>query len=454
MDGIKLTIIGGGSSYTPELADGIIRKYHNFPVRELVLVDITEGLDKVRIIEGLVERMFHKAGLEIRVWSTTDRRKALKDTDFVISQFRAGGLAARSKDEKIPLRHGLIGQETTGAGGFANALRTIPIALEICHDMEEICPEAWLINFTNPSGIVTEAVSRLTRVKCIGLCNVPINMINEVYRSLSCDPERVDCRFAGLNHLSFIGRLYVDGKDILADKKGFDLIQGSVVKNIGGSDIPLEYMKALGFIPSPYLKYFYLQRMMLEEEAESFRKNGTTRADEVIAVEAVLFEKYKDEGTDEKPLELTKRGGSLYSEAAISLMSSIYNDSGDIQVVNVMNHGSIPELPEDAVIETNCTINREGATPLLYGPLPASIAGLVYQVKAYERLTIEAAVEGSIEKALLALVNNPLVGDIDMAGELVEEIIAAHADYLGYLKARDSQRCGRMEDSYGLLSRN
>lgn len=435
MNSIKLTIIGGGSSYTPELADGIIRKYNSFPVRELVLVDITEGLDKVRIIERLLERMFHRAGLKIKVWSTTDRREALKDTDFVISQFRAGGLDARSKDEKIPLVLGLIGQETTGAGGFANALRTIPIALGICRDMEEICPDAWLINFTNPSGIVTEAINRFTKVKCIGLCNVPINMVHEVYKNLNCAPERVDCRFAGLNHLSFIGRLYVDGKDILADQKGFDLIQGSVVKNIGGSDIPMEYMKALGFIPSPYLKYFYLQRMMLKEEAETFQENGTTRADEVIAVETTLFDKYKDEGTDEKPLELTKRGGSLYSEAAISLMSSIYNDTGDIQVVNVMNLGSIPELPNDAVIETNCRINRDGATPLAYGSLPSSIAGLVYQVKAYERLTIEAAIEGNIEKAIIALVNNPLVGDIDMAGELVKEIIASHEEYLGYFNA-------------------
>ncbi len=430
MDAIKLTVIGGGSSYTPELADGIIKNYSTFPVKEIALVDVEEGREKVEIICSLLKRMFKKAGLPIAVYCTLDRRSALKGSHFVISQFRAGGLDARSGDEKIPLKYGIIGQETTGPGGFANALRTIPITLEICRDIEEICPDSWLINFTNPSGIVSEAVSKYSKVKCLGLCNVPINMEREVCTSLGLDKSKVQCRFAGLNHLSFIGRIFVDGRDILESRGGSRLIKNNVVKNIKGSEIPSEFVDALGFIPSPYLKYFYLESDMFKEEFEKYNAGGITRADEVKEVESVLFDKYRDVSLNEKPEELSKRGGALYSEAAVSLMNSIWNDASDIHVVNTTNRGCIPDLPRDAVIETNCVISRSGAEPLVYGPLPDAVKGLVQQVKAYERLTVEAAVEGSQTKAILALVNNPLVLDANKAQAIFADILRANAPYL------------------------
>lgn len=427
---MKLTVIGGGSSYTPELADGIIKSYNTFPVRELALVDIEAGRQKAEIICALLKRMFQKAGLPVNVYFTMDRPAALYAADFVISQFRVGGLAARSNDEKIPLKYGIIGQETTGPGGFANALRTIPQTLELCRDIEKICPDAWLINFTNPSGIVTEAAGRYTGVKCIGLCNVPINMEREIIKALGMDKKKVRCVFAGLNHLSFIGRLYVDGKELLSAKNGLPGMGGNIVQNIAGPQIPPEFINALGFIPSPYLKYFYLEREMLDEEMDKFRQTGKTRADEVRETEELLFQKYSDVTLNEKPEELMKRGGALYSEAAVSLMNSIWNDSREVHVVNTLNRGAIAGLPNDAVVETNCLIGRDGPVPLTYGALPAPVSGLIHAVKAYERLTIEAAVDGDAAKAVLALMNNPLVRDVNTARAVFGEILSANKEYL------------------------
>jgi 6-phospho-beta-glucosidase len=428
---MKLTVIGGGSSYTPELADGIIKNYKTFPVSELVLVDIEEGREKAEIICAFVKRMFLRAGLPVHVSVSLDRRSALTGSDFVVSQFRVGGLAARSSDEKIPLKYGVIGQETTGPGGFTNALRTIPKALELCRDIQDVCPEVWLINFTNPSGIITEAINRHTGVKCIGLCNVPINMEREICKALGMDKKQVHCHFAGLNHLSFIGKLYVNGNDMLQSKRGLPVIGESVVKNITGPNIPADVIEAFGLIPSPYLRYFYLERDMFKEEIEKYKQTGKTRADEVVETEAVLFEKYCDESLTEKPEELSKRGGALYSEAAVALMNSIWNDSGDMHVVNTPNRGAITDLPFDAVVETNCIIGKQGAMPLAYGPLPGQISGLVHQVKAYERLTIEAAVSGDAKKAVIALANNPLVRDVKTAKAMFTDLLMANMEHLG-----------------------
>jgi 6-phospho-beta-glucosidase len=426
---MKLTVIGGGSSYTPELADGIIKNYGTFPVTELALVDIEEGRQKAEIICALLERMFKRARLPVNVSVSLDRRRALSGADFVISQFRAGGLAARSKDEKIPLKYGVIGQETTGPGGFANALRTIPEVLALCRDIQQECPGAWLVNFTNPSGIITEAILSHTDVKCIGLCNVPINMEREICKALNMDRPRVRCMFAGLNHLSFIGKLFVDGQDVLLSGD-LPRIGERVVKNITGPEIPADVIDAFRLIPSPYLRYYYLERDMFEEEMEKYAQTGKTRADEVRETEAVLFEKYRDEALAEKPEELSKRGGSLYSEAAVALMNSIWNDSGEMHVVNTLNRGAITSLPYDAVVETNCIIGRHGATPLAYGPLPKQISGLVQHVKCYERLTIEAALSGDVKKAVIALASNPLVRDVKLAKALFEDILAENKEYL------------------------
>jgi 6-phospho-beta-glucosidase len=430
MEGLKIAIIGGGSSYTPELAEGIIKKRDTFPVRELALYDVESGREKAETICALIGRMFRRANVNINVSLTFDRKQVLGNADFVVCQFRVGGLRARSLDEKLPLKYGLIGQETTGPGGFAKALRTIPVILELCRDMQEICPDAWLINFTNPSGLVTQAILTHTNIKCIGLCNVPVNMERDVKNALGKDGENAHCVFAGINHLSFIGRVFVDGRDILKGPDSVWKLRGEGMKNIPDVQLPAELLDRLGFIPSSYLKYYFLEKQMIDEQFRRFMDTGKTRADDVMEIERELFKKYAEESLCEKPAELSKRGGSLYSEAAVSLMDSIYGDRGDIQVLNVQNGGCLPELHAESVIETNCVVRREGATPLSYGPLPPVIRGLVQHAKAYEKLVIEAAVEKSRTLALSALIANPLVHDAGAAINLFNDILDANRIYI------------------------
>ncbi|MBN2222945.1 MAG: 6-phospho-beta-glucosidase, partial [Vallitaleaceae bacterium] len=385
MKKLKIVVIGGGSSYTPELVEGIIKKQESLPVGEIVLVDILEGEEKIKINEGLVKRMFAHANLDTKIYASLDRRKALQGADFIMTQFRVGGLKARKLDEEIPLKYGMIGQETTGIGGFFKALRTIPVMMELCKEIEEICPDAWLINFTNPSGIITEVVSTRTKVKSIGLCNVPINMVYEAASLLGAEAQEVHCNFIGLNHLSFMNRCVYHGKDVLAQildqavqnsqevdeedqAEGTEKVEkAGLVKNINKISEADSLAKRLGFMLSPYLQYFYFENVMLAEEKENVRSGKGTRAEQVMRVEKDLFALYQKADLDRKPIELTKRGGSRYSEAAISLIDSIYNDRGDLQVVNTLNRGSITNLPELASVEVNCIINRHGASPVANG---------------------------------------------------------------------------------------
>ncbi|KUO77375.1 MAG: 6-phospho-beta-glucosidase [Clostridia bacterium BRH_c25] len=430
MKGIKIVVIGGGSSYTPELADGIIRKHPVLPVSEIVLVDINDGKEKCEINTALLKRMFAKADLNTRIHMTLDRGTALTGADFVITQFRVGGLEARAKDESIPVKYDMIGQETTGPGGFAKALRTIPVMLEICRDMEYLCPDAWLINFTNPSGIVTEAVLKHSGVKCIGLCNVPINMKRMLEEHLGADKSRLHCRFTGLNHLSVIKNVYLDGRDVLGEILESPIVKREIVSNIPSVDFSGDFLSSLGFIPSPYLRYYYFEKQLLAEEKEKLEQGHGTRAREVMEIEKKLFEMYQEEELDHKPAELSERGGALYSEAAVELIDSIWNNKSAIHIVNVPNGGAVPELPQDCIIETNCIVNREGAVPLTGGSLPEGIIGLIQHAKAYECLTIEAAVSGSKSKALAALINNPLVHDVPAAIKLLHELLEANNKYL------------------------
>lgn len=430
MKTIKLVVIGGGSSYTPELAEGLINKHEFLPVNEILLVDIKEGRAKAEINGALLKRMFAKAHMDVTVEVTLNRREALVGADFVLTQFRVGGLEARVKDERIPMKYDIIGQETTGPGGFAKALRTIPVILEICRDIEELCPHAWLINFTNPSGIVTEAIHKHAKVKCVGLCNVPINMERAIMKQLGVDGTRLHCRFVGLNHLSFITAVYFDGQNILKQILNSPAIKDEVVKNIPNVDWAGDFLDALGMIPSPYMRYFYFEKQMLADEKENVRLGIGTRADEVMEIEKKLFALYKQEDLEEKPEELAQRGGALYSEAAVSLMDSIWNNRSDLHVVNTLNRGSITDLPANCVIETNCVVNAEGAFPLTNGALPLQVRGLVQHVKAYEELTVTAAVSGDRSDALVALLNNPLVHDVETAKRLLEDLLEGHKPYL------------------------
>lgn len=425
---MKIAVIGGGSSYTPELMEGIINHKDSLPVTEVVLIDIPEGQEKVSINTAFAKRMAEKAGLPISVRYTLDRREGLKDASFVIAQIRVGGLDAREKDERIPLKYDVIGQETTGPGGFFKALRTIPVMLSICRDMEEVCKDAWLINFTNPSGIITEAILKNTKVKCIGLCNVSINMRYDAAERLSVSPDELDCRFIGLNHLSVMNHAYYQGKDRILDAVSVENTE-SVVKNIQKDAEMDAVAKELGCLLSPYMQYFYTEKEALQhEKMEAIGLTGT-RAAQVKEVEKNLFECYKDVNLREKPAALAKRGGARYSMAAICLIDSIYNDTNDVQVVDVFNNGIIPQLPDDVVIEVNCRIGRNGAAPLA-SDVPASVLGLIGQVKAYEEYTIEAAITGDRNKALIALLNNPLIHDVRDAKGILNELLEAHRAYL------------------------
>lgn len=425
---MKIAVIGGGSSYTPELMEGIINHKDSLPVTEVVLIDIPEGQEKVSINTAFAKRMAEKAGLPISVRYTLDRREGLKDASFVIAQIRVGGLDAREKDERIPLKYDVIGQETTGPGGFFKALRTIPVMLSICRDMEEVCKDAWLINFTNPSGIITEAILKNTKVKCIGLCNVSINMRYDAAERLSVSPDELDCRFIGLNHLSVMNHAYYQGKDRILDAVSVENTE-SVVKNIQKDAEMDAVAKELGYLLSPYMQYFYTEKEALQhEKMEAIGLTGT-RAAQVKEVEKNLFECYKDINLREKPAALAKRGGARYSMAAICLIDSIYNDTNDVQVVDVFNNGIIPQLPDDVVIEVNCRIGRNGAAPLA-SDVPASVLGLIGQVKAYEEYTIEAAITGDRNKALIALLNNPLIHDVRDAKGILNELLEAHRAYL------------------------
>ncbi|WP_252250843.1 6-phospho-beta-glucosidase [Clostridium sp. ZBS13] len=437
MKKLKIAIIGGGSSYTPEIIEGFIKREGELPVKEIYLVDIKDGEEKLNIVGNLAKRMIKKVGLDIKIILTLDRREALKDADFVTTQFRIGGLDARVRDERFPLKYDVLGQETVGPGGLAKALRTIPVILDICKDMKELCPNAYLINFTNPSGMVTEAVNKYTNIKCIGLCNVPIHMKMDIAKMLDVDTKDLFIEFVGLNHLVWGRKVWYKGEDIT--KKVIEGLKDGAsltMKNISDLKWPVEFLDALKMIPCPYHRYYYMTDRLLDEEKKSAQDGQLgTRAEQVKRVEKKLFELYKSENLDVKPTQLEKRGGAYYSDAAVSLISAIYNDKKEIHTVNIKNNGIIKGIPNDAIIETNCLIDKRGATPLaLTGDLEIKILGLIQSVKAYETLAVESAITGDKNTAIMALTNNPLILSIDKSIKLVNELIEINKCYLPQFK--------------------
>jgi 6-phospho-beta-glucosidase len=430
--GVKIVTIGGGSSYTPELVEGFIKRYDELPVRELWLVDIEAGKEKLEIVGDLAKRMVAKAGLPIEVHLTLNRRDALKGADFVTTQFRVGLLEARAKDERIPLKYNVIGQETNGPGGLFKGLRTIPVILEICKDIEELCPEAWLVNFTNPAGMVTEAILRYSNIKkVVGLCNVPIGMRMGIAQSLNVEPERVQVNFAGLNHMVYGLDTFVDGVSVQDQviEAMANPDNALTMKNISGLSWEPDFIRGLGVIPCGYHRYYYKTDEMLQEELEKAETEGT-RAEVVQRLEKELFELYKDETLDIKPPQLEKRGGAYYSDAACSLINSIYNDKRDIQPVNTLNNGAIASIPDDSAVEVNCVITKDGPKPISVGDLPIAVRGLVQQIKSFERVAAEAAVTGNYNTALLAMTINPLVPSDKLAKQILDEMLEAHKEHL------------------------
>ncbi|MFM2483307.1 6-phospho-beta-glucosidase [Celerinatantimonas sp. YJH-8] len=430
--GLKIAIIGAGSSYTPELIEGLIKRKDELPIRELWLVDIEEGWEKVTIIAGLTRRMLENNQLShIQVHVTLNRMEALTGADFICSQFRAGCLEGRIRDERISLKYGMIGQETNGLGGFANANRTIPIALEICKEIERYCPDAWLLNFTNPSGMVTEAILRYSHVKAIGLCNVPVILQKGIAKLLNADETKLIVQVAGLNHLIWVRKILDGGVDKLPEVLE-QVVAGNdplVPSNIPPFRWPADLIRSLGMIPCPYLRYYYISQDMMDQEVAEANREGT-RGEVVKAIEKRLFDIYRRPQQHEKPKELEQRGGQYYSEAACELMTSIYNDKRTIMHVNTRNNGTISGLPDHCTVEVSCVITKSGPLPLNVEPFEEDTLRLIQLMKQFESLTVEAAVTGNKELAHRALILNPIVNTGSILKSALDETIRENLDYM------------------------
>ncbi|MEP7032659.1 MAG: 6-phospho-beta-glucosidase [Actinomycetota bacterium] len=425
---MKVAVVGAGSTYTPELVEGFARRGDRLPMDELAMLDIAPG--RLEIVGGLASRMLAKVGWEGTLTLTADRDEALEGADFVVVQLRVGGNQARLVDETIPLEFGCIGQETTGPGGFAKGLRTVPVVLELAElTARRGAPGAWFVDFTNPTGMVTQALLDEGH-RAVGLCNVAIGFQREFARLFGADPERIQLDHVGLNHLSWERAILVDGVDRLPELlEAVDAPDGSpeyrsYLAELEG-EVPLELVRLLRAIPSYYLRYYYFTQRMLEEQ-----RGGHIRAKEVMEIEAGLLEMYKDPSLDIKPKLLEERGGAFYSEAAAMLIASLYDGEGDVQVVNARNDGAIPNLPHDDVVEISARVDRDGAHPLPTAALAPEMLGLVQAAKAYERLAIEAAKTGSRRAALAALMANPLVREYDVAVPLLDALLEANRGLL------------------------
>ena len=413
---MKLVIIGGGSSYTPELIDGLIKNYAAFPVREVCLMDIDEK--RLEVLAGMGQRMFHRCGLGVKVTHTSGQKRALEGADFVNCLIRVGGMDARINDERIPLSFRLVGQETTGPGGMMKALRTIPVMLRLAQDMTDICPQAWLINYTNPSGIIAEALGKHSRVKYVSLCSGPNAWMGEIVRRMGVEPERANVDWIGLNHLGFAVRVYLDGVDVTPQ---------AIQAVAGHWQVDSEWIQALGAIPASYLRYFYHPGLVVDEA----RNPGSqTRGEQVKAIEAVLLAQYADPSLDRKPDLLRKRGGGGYADTAFAAMLAIHENRGERQIVQALNRGAVEGLPPDASVEIACLVDRLGPHPIHFGEIPLPIRGLIQSVKAYESLTVAAAFEGSRRLATQALMAHPLVPSWEVAKPLLERLLEANRPWL------------------------
>ena len=429
--GLKIATIGGGSSYTPELMEGFIKRYEELPIKEIWLVDVEAGREKQEIVGAMAQRMWDASPYEVKVYTTLDREEALRDADFVTTQFRVGQLNARVKDERIPFSYGLLGQETNGAGGMFKAFRTIPVILDVVEDMKRLCPNAWLINFANPSGMVTEAVLRYGKWdRVIGLCNVPVMAKMTEAIMLDRPVEDLIYKFAGVNHFHW---------HKVADKAGNDVTplvidklyqeDNGLPKNIHGVPFYRELLDQMNMIPCGYHQYYYRAEEMLAHGLEEYATVGT-RAEQVKALEAELFELYKDPALNYKPKQLEERGGAYYSDAACETIASIYANKNTEIVVSTRNDGAVPDLPADCAVEVTAYLGAQGARNVAFGPLPTAERGWLQVMKAMELLTIEAAVTGNYALALQAFTINPLIPSGATAKRVMDELFVAHKAYL------------------------
>jgi 6-phospho-beta-glucosidase len=409
---MKVAVVGAGSTYTPELVSGLPA----LDVDELVLHDIDAG--RLRIVGGLAGRMLAGAGLRIAMGMTTDLDQALEGADFVLIQVRVGGQAARLRDETLPLACGCIGQETTGAGGFAKALRTVPVVLEIAQRARELAArDAWIVDFTNPVGIVTRALLDAGH-RAVGLCNVAIGFERAVSRMLGAEPGSVAVDQVGLNHLTWVRAVWLDGRDVLPDVLA---AHGDELAEM--VELPRRLLDELGAIPSYYLRYFYAHDEVLAEQAGG----ATPRAAEVAEIERELLALYADPNTVSKPALLERRGGAFYSEAALRLVASLAHGDHAVHVVDTRNRGTLAGLAADDVVEVPARVDRGGPRPLEQRPLAPELLGLVQHVAAYERLAVRAALSGDRSDARMALLAHPLIGQWGPVEALLERMAGVEA---------------------------
>jgi 6-phospho-beta-glucosidase len=410
---VKLAVIGAGSTYTPELVSGLSRERERVELDELVLHDVDD--ERREVVGGLARRMLERQDYAGALSDTGDLDRAVDGADFVLIQIRVGGQEARLRDETIPVACGCIGQETTGAGGLAKALRTVPVVLEIAERARERAADgAWIVDFTNPVGIVTRALLDAGH-RAIGLCNVAIGFQRAIASSMGVEPERVLVDQVGLNHLTWIRAVHLDGRDVLGEV--MDEHMDAVADQAA---LPAELIRELGAIPSYYLRYFYTEDQRLAE-----MRTEKPRAQEVAEIERELLAMYRDESLTEKPALLERRGGAFYSEAATQLVAALASDSGDAQVVDVRNAGTVAGMADDDVVELPARIGSGGAEPLPQAPLAPELLGLVQHVAAYERLAAEAAVSGDRDIAAKAMLANPLVGQWPLSKELLGAMLGA-----------------------------
>jgi 6-phospho-beta-glucosidase len=422
MDDLKIAIIGAGSGYTSELIEEISKQEEILNVRQVVLYDIDEN--RLGIMGDFCTRYLKAKGSNIKLKRTGNLTEAVEGAQFIDTQIRVGGNKQRVMDEKIPLKYGLLGQETTGAGGMFKAFRTIPVMLEIAREIEKVNPDAWIVNYTNPTGLITEALIKKSKVKIAGLCSGGLFPKWWAKKALGVDEKDVDYDYVGLNHMNFAYNLKIGGRSV-SDQE-FDKI--AEASNHG--EVNFGLMKKLRLIPSPYIKYFFHRSKVIEE----LKSKKTTRGEDVLEIEKEVFKAFSDPQQVTIPEILYKRGGGGYSEVAISIIKAIYTDTPKKIVVNVPNNGAIKWLPDDAVIETPCLVNSAGIKPLAVPELPETVWGLISAVKNYEQLAVEAALTGSLDLAELALLAHPLIGDWELIKPLMKEMMDANSKFLPQFK--------------------
>ncbi|MBN1179772.1 MAG: 6-phospho-beta-glucosidase [Anaerolineae bacterium] len=430
---MKITVIGGGSSYTPELINGFLERVESLPLTELWLMDVLP--ERLDVVGGFARRMVAAKGTPFAVHLTTDLREAVRGTSYVITQLRVGWMQARREDEYLGHRHGLIGQETTGVGGMAKALRTIPVALNIARTIRAVAPGALLVNFTNPAGLITEALTRYAPdVPAVGVCNVAINtkmeMLDGLKERLGIDvpPERAHLNTLGLNHLSWHRGLTIDGEGGLTTEMWPRIMEGYIahLKAEAEPEWDPRTIETLGMIPNYYLQYYYYTDRKLAAQAAW----PPSRAEGVMEIEKNLLAQYAEPDRTEPPEGLMQRGGAYYSTVATQLLNTHYNDLNEVHVVNVPHRGAVPGWPEDWVLEMPCKVNRAGIVPLPAEPLPLACFGLLANVKAFELLTVEAAVHGDRDAAYQALLTHPLGPAADKVQAVLDDLLETNRAYL------------------------